>query len=781
MKGAGKQNVANTPRVGEKIDAALATVLLGMLCARPLIPETYARVEVAFLAGLDTAGPTPSTTAILDLLALLLAGGLLLRIGLRRVATPAWIGWALLLLASVVSTLAADNGYVARLAAATPVAVVLAALALIAWARRQPAGRAVVLAAVLATGVTTAYQCLQQYYVELPNMRQMWQEEQKPALLQQGYAPDDPLLVNFERRAASGEAHGFLAHPNITGSVLAVASAVAFGAALAGVWLLRRKTPPADRSPPAGASAVLFAAIAVLLLYALTLTGSIGAMVAAVAGLAVVLLAFALRGWIVKRPAVAVGLLLGVYALGGAGVAGYGIARGTLPHPSLAFRWFYWTAAVEGYTEAPLTGLGRENFGAAYMRLKPAESTEEVRNAHNLWLSLLSEYGPLGLLAGVGLIAAALYAGFRGLQHAPPDAAPAFPGQVWPLAGGTAAVLALTHMVASGAYAQGGAYLLIWAIDVAGLWTLALLLSLWLLGGVLSAGRIAVLAGVVAAIVVALLHSFLSFALLTPGGLVVFGLCCVAAAGWPVTTATPPRSLPRGWQIAGGAVLVLLLGVQGLTVRAAVESDAQAARMTALLSASQPRADRIVGQALDMLTNHAGDPAVAGRGLQVLTRLGRDPLIPVQQRLAWLQAARPHLDNYIALAPHDHGTHRRVAQFHDVLAAALDAAGDARAARKQRRAAAECWDLAVEHYPTYARTHLAAGEAWVAVWQDTGEEAAAAQAREHLAAVEAIEALRGPNEASRLGRKERERLLRAEEALAGVDSDEATERRSDGG
>jgi hypothetical protein len=64
-------------------------------------------------------------------------------------------------------------------------------------------------------------------------------------------------------------------------------------------------------------------------------------------------------------------------------VAGWGMLKGGLPHPSLDFRWQYWTASAAMFGDHPWTGVGAENFGNHYTAYKPITSPEEVKNPHN--------------------------------------------------------------------------------------------------------------------------------------------------------------------------------------------------------------------------------------------------------------------------------------------------------------------------------------------------------------------------------------------------------------
>jgi O-antigen ligase len=71
-------------------------------------------------------------------------------------------------------------------------------------------------------------------------------------------------------------------------------------------------------------------------------------------------------------------------------------------------RYDFWRVGLsESFADAPLTGQGADNFAIDYLRER--ESAEEPRYPHSL---------PVRLLAGTGLIGAALFLGFLGLAFA---------------------------------------------------------------------------------------------------------------------------------------------------------------------------------------------------------------------------------------------------------------------------------------------------------------------------------------------------------------------------
>ncbi len=496
-------------------DRVLFCVLLALLCARPMLSETFEHIELSFLNTISTtAGPTPATTAGLDTVTLAAAGLVLARGGRWRQNRTLAAGIVLLAAAVLITGLTAADRHLARFAGASLVIVVLAGAALASLLQRRWMLHLLV-AGLLATGCTTAVRCILQRTWERAATIEEWEQKQRPALLREGFDPDDPLIVNFERRMRSPEVDGFLAHPNVTGSCLMMAVLAMAGLLAASVCRPQAMGGAASvcgahlEIDPRWIAWPLAAALCVLLFVGLWFTGSRGAQAAGAVGL-LCLIVFGLaasrsagRSIVPFRAGTWLAVLAAVYLAVISGAAIYGVRHGTLPHPSLAFRWHYWTTAIRAYEDAPLTGLGRDNFGPAYMRYKPAESTEEVRDPHNAWLSLLVELGPLGLAGGVVLSAACVLAGLRRLSErsrlagAPSDTAPPREGSPKP---GTArslifhaipiaAGVLLIQMLLSGLpFAQPPVTTAIWAVEIGLVWLAAFALGLWLLWLSTSAG-----------------------------------------------------------------------------------------------------------------------------------------------------------------------------------------------------------------------------------------------------------------------------------------------------
>lgn len=818
-------------------ERAAFVALVAVLCARGLMPETFEPVELSFLdADTLAGGPTLFSIAMLDLLLLVAAALVLAPARTLSTAAPvAALAVGLLVLSVVVSTAAAADHRVAANAGAHLVTMTLAGFALARLTRHRALAH-LALAAVLATGGTNAVKCFAQRGAEFQQTLEEW-NARKQQLLAAGYAADDPLLVNFERRIRSAETFGYHYHPNIAASSLMMALLAAAGAAAA---LLMRPQPsnlaagatspvgePAHRradlraasnppppraAPPSRAPpTVVLLGVCATLLAALPLTGSAGALVALLVGAAVLGLLFAWRDRVAhhhRRRVVALGgVYLAAVAVGGV----WGISHGTLPHSSLAFRWQYWTASIAAYAEAPLTGLGRENFGDAYLRHKSAAAVEEVRNPHNLWLSLLVELGPAGLLAGalLALIAAsaalpksaraaatpsssgaAVTRGSAIELATPAEQSTAFGGPVRATAMALVVAVAVVHALFAGAALQVPAVAIVWSVELVGVWAFALVACAWAIGFVQGRAHTTVLClGVFAALAASLVHGLVDFALLTPAGLACFVSLAAIGAGLapPRMPESPHRAVPGGVRVAwpwvfAAACVLFLLGVVAPTYRAEVAAAALRASLQQARSPGDALA-RLAAQRAAATADPwsaAGPRLLARLALQVAGATGG----ALDLHESALRLAADAVETAERRNPASLATRRVRATLADARRALAEQRGDAAAACDLALAAAQQRSALVAAYPTNPRLQLEAGEAWMRfVALARGAEASttrsatssnaqparladvSARAREHLRAALRIDDTRGVDEVNRLRPAERERTVAALRSL----------------
>ncbi|MBW7907225.1 MAG: O-antigen ligase family protein [Phycisphaerae bacterium] len=737
--------------------AGLFTALLALLVTRLLIAESYEPLNLPFLdPSVLAIGPTPASTVALDSLLMLLS--VVTLAGVRR----RWAGWLAptavicLLLAVAISSTFALKPRLALNAGAGLLAAALAACALAQLADRRWMTR-LLLSAVLAAGGANALKCVLQRTIEFEEVRQGW-EQRKQALLAQGVSLSDPSIVNFERRLNSLAVMGYLGHPNVAGGCLAACVVLTIGLALA---VPRRAT--AAQSDAASVHPILALGVAAALLAllgsGLWLTDSLGALLAAAAGVVTLLLmltAAACRASARTLFALVAGGYGAIILCG----AVYGTLRGSLPHESLAFRWDYWQAAFRALPEKPLTGVGRLNFLAAYLRHKAPAATEEVRDPHNLWVSLLVELGPLGLLAGALLAAAALRSALRSgpastsLSEPGANDPPAF---ICALAAGLATLLAYTLLSNM-------------PLDAVGL-ALPLLLALVGLSAAFEAVpptaaadralRLA-LAGAMAAL---LLHSLVDFTLLTPAGAALMAALagCAAAqphdAGMTAAAAPQPPAPCPGYVRAAGLLLVPAAHVvlcSMPTSRAEARLADWQRQLTGTLAAPPvPAVDSLIRSGWDAVRADPWDdrpPRIIGR---TLLGLAAAPSVSPQVASESLRAAEAFARAAVARCPSETAAQQVLI---DVLMARREravAGGDDRVARALLDEALGHVETLVSLYPSDPRARLSAAQAWALRWRAARESDAARMVSEHLHAALRIDAARKPDVAVKLSAVER--------------------------
>ncbi len=249
-----------------------------------------------------------------------------------------------------------------------------------------------VLVVIAALGVVSAYQCAEQFFVSNELTIEQYEEEPEAMLEPLGITPGTFRQFMFEHRLYSRGVRGFFTTRNSAGSF----ALVALFAALA-IFAERFKGRKSDPSSPTYLLAG--AGIAAVILLSLFLTRSKGAFIglffAAVMYAIVRILGDRLRTY--GKVALIVFLLL--CAIGAGAVASYGLKHDSLPGGgSMLVRWQYWRASGQMYADHKLTGVGGGNFGHFYPRHKSAAALESVADPHNFPLSILTQYGPLGLI-----------------------------------------------------------------------------------------------------------------------------------------------------------------------------------------------------------------------------------------------------------------------------------------------------------------------------------------------------------------------------------------------
>jgi O-antigen ligase len=219
---------------------------------------------------------------------------------------------------------------------------------------------------------------------------------------QQNIAPNTLRHWQFEHRLYAKDISGFFTTSNSAGSFALLASFA--GVALFADSLRNRK------SRSSAQQCILSGLGVAVIIFGLVITQSKGALAASLVAAAMFAFYLLAHNWLkTHKIIVLLACLLLILAAGGA-VVGYGLTHSQLPGGnSMLVRWQYWRASVRMYADHPRAGIGPGNFAHAYFSYKPPAAIEEVADPHNFPLSILTKYGPIGLVGFLAMICLPLW------------------------------------------------------------------------------------------------------------------------------------------------------------------------------------------------------------------------------------------------------------------------------------------------------------------------------------------------------------------------------------
>ncbi|MGB2865220.1 MAG: O-antigen ligase family protein [Sedimentisphaerales bacterium] len=322
------------------------------------------------------------------------------------------IGLGIFCVGALVAGLAAADKRLAMTDIAVFLAPLLTAFMLVQILDSQ-AKIKIMLAVIAALGVISVYQCTEQFFVSNQMTIEQYEQDPQSLLDPMGIKPGSFQQFLFEHRLYSKGVRGYFTTRNSAGSFALMALFTAI--ALFVDKLKNRQSGASDLKYFIGCG---FGAVAIL--FALGLTRSKGAMIGLFFASAVLIVLMLFGNWLKahKRAILAACLLLGI--AGGLAVVSYGLSHGRLPGGgSMLVRWQYWHASAKMYADQPLTGIGPGNFGDFYTRYKPAAALESVADPHNFPLSILTQYGPLGLLGFLAMLLVPLWRMIAATSAAP--------------------------------------------------------------------------------------------------------------------------------------------------------------------------------------------------------------------------------------------------------------------------------------------------------------------------------------------------------------------------
>jgi O-antigen ligase/tetratricopeptide (TPR) repeat protein len=540
----------------------------GLILARATMLETL-RNPLEINPGSEPVphGPGPGEGLLLDLLCCLPA----MLVLARRAFDPSYVlrfAWsfvpmALLAAWVVASTLWAGDKFAALVSGlhwlAACVFLWSAAQLVADWMRLR-----LVAAVCVGLLLVQAGQGLYYRYVEHPELVAAWQKERDEILRQRGWEPGSFAARQFENRIVSGEIMGFTSSPNSYAALLVLLTFVAAGMAIQRL---------ADGDEPAWVAVPAVAAGLGALV--IVFVGSRTALATPLAGGAILAGVWLLRGWLPRHARLAYALGLGAVALATVAVVGHGLYHGTLFHDSLTFRWRYWVAAARMVAAHPFTGVGWENFGPHYLAARLPIAAEEIKDPHNFVMRFATELGGVGLVLLLAWLLRLAWELTRPVTPAipqpvqdvgwdPPSAPPAL---------GTVAAIGITgillNVLCSIDWSQPAAYNALELMRRLGF------LCLFLVGAAPAALRSAerqepddrpapwVLYAILAGLALFLLHNLVDFSLFEPGPLLLFTFLCGSALGVRMPEPVVRRDHRFAVVIALAAAAVVWLIVSG--------------------------------------------------------------------------------------------------------------------------------------------------------------------------------------------------------------------------
>lgn len=259
-----------------------------------------------------------------------------------------------------------------------------------------------ILVLIVALGMVSTYRCWEQYS-DNEHLIEFYEKDLDAALAQHRIVPDSLEHFQFEHRLYSKDISGFFTTSNSAGSFAMMAS---FAAVVLLIGKFKKRNPDSIEI----AWLIMRGIAVVILIFGLVITKSKGAIITSVfaATVFVIYLCFGNR-LIAYKKAILIGcLLLGI--AGGWIVIQYGLTHDRLPGGNSMFvRWQYWNASAKMYADHWFTGVGPGNFSHFYPHYKPSSASESVADPHCFLLSILTQYGPIGLTGFLAMICIPLW------------------------------------------------------------------------------------------------------------------------------------------------------------------------------------------------------------------------------------------------------------------------------------------------------------------------------------------------------------------------------------
>ncbi|MHC4315870.1 MAG: O-antigen ligase family protein [Planctomycetota bacterium] len=341
-----------------------------------------------------------STVLIISFVVWFITGFLSKRFSYRL--TGIEIGLFIFSVAAIIGVFSAANKRAAITNYVTLLAPILMAVLLVQILDSQVKIK-LLLAVIAALGVVSAYQCAEQYFVSNQMTIEQYEQNRHTLLEPLGIQPGTFAHFLFEHRLYTKGVRGFFTTSNSVGSFALLASFAAIG-----LFVDKLKNRKYGVHGPLRFVCCGIAVAIVILGFAIA--RSKGAIAASLVTVSMFIAYLMFGNWLKKYKKIIFIICLLFFFIIGCVIVRYGITHGRLPGGnSMLVRWQYWSGAAKMFADYPVTGIGGGNFGTFYPHYKAASALETVVDPHNFILSILTQYGPLGLIGFLAVVSLPLW------------------------------------------------------------------------------------------------------------------------------------------------------------------------------------------------------------------------------------------------------------------------------------------------------------------------------------------------------------------------------------
>ena len=311
------------------------------------------------------------------------------------------IGLAILLLGAILASLYASNKRAAINASLIFITPLLMA-AMLSKLLDSHVKVKILLIVIVSLGLVASYYSADQFFVSNDIMLQEYKDDPNSILEPLGIEPGTINQMMLEHRIYSKDVRASFTTSNSAGSFGILTSFAAI--ALLAELLKKRKSSSLPFK-----NLLLAGCVLAVVLFGLFITRSKGALASFVFAMAVFVLLLRSNRPKLTKNIILTCLIIGLISLIPF-IGWYGLKFGRLPGGnSMLVRWQYWLASAQMAADHPLTGVGPGNFATLYHQYKPASSLETVSDPHCFILSILTQYGPLGLLGFLIIVLVPLF------------------------------------------------------------------------------------------------------------------------------------------------------------------------------------------------------------------------------------------------------------------------------------------------------------------------------------------------------------------------------------